>query len=56
MAVTADEVVLSALRGHRTENIKLPTPRLIKIYVSSLKKGLCFYLYIMPVLCIMYIV
>lgn len=42
MAVPADETVLSALRGHKTENIKLPTPRLIKIYVSSLKKGLFY--------------
>lgn len=42
MAVPAEEAVLSALRGHKTENIKLPTPRLIKIYVSSLKKGLYF--------------
>lgn len=39
MAVTAENSVLMALRGHLTETTKLPSPRIIKIYVASLKEG-----------------
>ena len=34
-----EQAVLNALRGHNSENAKQPTPRLIKIYVSSTKNG-----------------
>lgn len=40
MAGTAEEAVFSALRGHLSENTKLPTPLIIKVYVASLKKGM----------------
>jgi hypothetical protein len=40
MAVVAlEDSVFNALRGHHTGNTKLPTPRLIKIYVASVKNG-----------------
>lgn len=39
MAVPVEEAVLNALRGHLSENTKLPAPLVIKIYVASLKKG-----------------
>lgn len=47
MAVPVEENVLNALRGHINDNIKLPAPLIIKIYVSSSKKGL-YYLYNVP--------
>lgn len=51
MAVPAEEAVLNALRGHLSENIKLPAPLIIKVYVASLKKGLytvCIYYHYIP--------
>lgn len=39
MAVPVEESVLNALRGHLSENTKLPAPLIIKVYVASLKKG-----------------
>ncbi|XP_058836478.1 protein qui-1 [Topomyia yanbarensis] len=38
MAVSVEEVVFNALRGHHNEKTKLPSPRIIKIYVASLKE------------------
>lgn len=34
-----EQAVLNALRGHNSENAKQPSPRLVKIYVSSTKNG-----------------
>lgn len=42
MAVPVEEAVLNALRGHLSENTKLPSPLIIKVYVASLKKGMYF--------------
>lgn len=39
MAVPVEEAVLNALRGHLSENTKLPSPLIIKVYIASLKKG-----------------
>lgn len=39
MAVPIEEAVFNALRGHLMENCKLPVPRIVKIYVASLKNG-----------------
>jgi len=39
MAVPVEEAVLNALRGHLSENTKLPAPLIIKVYVAALKKG-----------------
>lgn len=39
MAVTVEKSLLMALGGHLTENTKLPSPRIIKIYVASCKEG-----------------
>ncbi|KAJ6644572.1 Protein qui-1 [Pseudolycoriella hygida] len=36
--VPVEEAVLNALRGHLSENTKLPAPLIIKVYVSALKK------------------
>ncbi|XP_037046627.1 uncharacterized protein LOC119081650 [Bradysia coprophila] len=38
MAVPVEEAVLHALRGHLSENTKLPAPLIIKVYVAALKK------------------
>ncbi|EDS35482.1 conserved hypothetical protein [Culex quinquefasciatus] len=38
MAAAVEEAVFNALRGHHNEKTKLPTPRIIKIYVASLKE------------------
>ncbi|KFB46917.1 AGAP004827-PA-like protein [Anopheles sinensis] len=37
MAAAIEEAVFNALRGHHNERTKLPSPRIIKIYVASLK-------------------
>ncbi|XP_053677511.1 protein qui-1 [Anopheles nili] len=37
MAAAIEEAVFNALRGHHNEHTKLPSPRIIKIYVASLK-------------------
>ncbi|XP_058122559.1 protein qui-1 [Anopheles ziemanni] len=37
MATAIEEAVYNALRGHHNEHTKLPSPRIIKIYVASLK-------------------
>lgn len=34
-----EQAVVNALRGHNSENAKQPSPRLVKIYVSSTKNG-----------------
>lgn len=39
MAVVPDQSILDALRGFPVESSKQPTPRLIKIYISSDKHG-----------------
>lgn len=39
MAAPVEEAVLNALRGHLSENTKLPAPLIIKVYVAALKKG-----------------
>lgn len=39
MAASVEEAVLHALRGHLSENTKLPAPLIIKVYVAALKKG-----------------
>lgn len=39
MAVPVEEAVLAALRGHLSENTKLPAPLIVKVYVASAKKG-----------------
>lgn len=39
MAVTIEETVLNALRGQLSEQTRLPAPKVIKIYISSVKKG-----------------
>lgn len=39
MANAVEEAVLNALRGHQNENIRFPTPRIVKVYISSLKNG-----------------
>ncbi|XP_055527282.1 protein qui-1 isoform X1 [Wyeomyia smithii] len=38
MAVSVEEAIFNALRGHHNEKTKLPAPRIIKIYVASLKE------------------
>nr|XP_029722533.1 uncharacterized protein LOC115263375 [Aedes albopictus] len=38
MAAVVEEAVFNALRGHHNEKTKLPSPRIIKIYVASLKE------------------
>ncbi|XP_055611687.1 protein qui-1 isoform X2 [Uranotaenia lowii] len=38
MAAAIEEAVFNALRGHQDEKTKLPAPRIIKIYVASLKE------------------
>lgn len=43
MAVPVEEAVFNALRGHHNENTKLPVPRIVKIYVASVKNGWYFY-------------
>lgn len=43
MAVPVEEAVLHALRGHLSENTKLPAPLIIKVYVAALKKGAYIY-------------
>lgn len=47
MAVPVEESVLNALRGHLSENTKLPAPLIIKVYVASLKKGSYIYFFIL---------
>ncbi|XP_049297951.1 protein qui-1 isoform X1 [Anopheles funestus] len=37
MAAAIEEAVFNALRGHHNAHTKLPSPRIIKIYVASLK-------------------
>uniref|UniRef100_A0A182UMK7 WD_REPEATS_REGION domain-containing protein n=1 Tax=Anopheles merus TaxID=30066 RepID=A0A182UMK7_ANOME len=37
MATAIEEAVFNALRGHHNEHTKLPSPRIIKIYIASLK-------------------
>ncbi|XP_058061583.1 protein qui-1 [Anopheles bellator] len=37
MAAAIEDAVFNALRGHHNENTKLPSPRIIKIYIASLK-------------------
>uniref|UniRef100_A0A182J649 WD_REPEATS_REGION domain-containing protein n=1 Tax=Anopheles atroparvus TaxID=41427 RepID=A0A182J649_ANOAO len=37
MAAAIEEAVFNALRGHHNEHTKLPSPRIIKIYIASLK-------------------
>lgn len=39
MATVPDQSILDALRGYAIEISKHPTPRLIKIYISSTKHG-----------------
>lgn len=39
MAVAIEETVLNALRGKLSEQTRLPAPKIIKIYISSRKKG-----------------
>jgi hypothetical protein len=39
MTVPVEDAVFNALRGHHNEKTKLPTPRIIKIYVASEKDG-----------------
>lgn len=39
MATAIEEAVFNALRGHHNEHTKLPSPRIIKIYIASLKDG-----------------
>lgn len=39
MAVTIEETVRNALRGQLSEQTRLPAPKLIKIYISSRKRG-----------------
>lgn len=39
MAVSIEENVYNALRGHLSQNTKLPAPLLIKIYVACTKNG-----------------
>ncbi|XP_055622084.1 protein qui-1 isoform X3 [Toxorhynchites rutilus septentrionalis] len=38
MAAAVEEAIFNALRGHHNEKTKLPSPRIIKIYVASLKE------------------
>lgn len=42
MAVPIDEAILNALRGHVSDECKLPVPRTVKIYVASVKHGKFF--------------
>lgn len=39
MAAPIEENVYNALRGHLSQNTKLPAPLIIKIYVASTKNG-----------------
>lgn len=39
MGTAPDQSVLEALRGYAIESLKHPTPRLVKIYISSTKQG-----------------
>lgn len=39
MGTAPDQSILEALRGNAVENLKHPTPRLVKVYISSSKKG-----------------
>lgn len=39
MAAQPDQSILEALRGYVVESTKQPTPRLVKIYISSTKQG-----------------
>jgi hypothetical protein len=39
MATAPDQSILEALRGNVVESTKQPTPRLVKIYISSTKQG-----------------
>ena len=39
MATAPDQSILEALRGYSVESTKQPTPRLVKIYISSSKHG-----------------
>lgn len=39
MATAPDQSILDALRGYTVESTKQPTPRLVKIYISSSKHG-----------------
>lgn len=39
MGTVPEKSILDALRGYSSESLKLPTPRLVKIYISSTKNG-----------------
>lgn len=39
MGTAPDQSVLEALRGNAVESLKNPSPRLVKIYISSTKQG-----------------
>jgi hypothetical protein len=39
MATAPDQSILEALRGYAVESSKQPSPRLVKIYISSSKHG-----------------
>lgn len=39
MATAPDQSILEALRGYVVESTKQPTPRIVKIYISSTKQG-----------------
>lgn len=39
MATAPDQSILEALKGYVVEGTKQPTPRLVKIYISSTKQG-----------------
>lgn len=39
MGTVPDQSVLEALRGNAVESLKHPSPRLVKIYISSSKQG-----------------
>lgn len=54
MAVPVEEAVLNALRGHLSENTKLPAPLIIKVYVAALKKGAYSIYFFFVVIILMY--
>lgn len=39
MAAPVDEATLQALRGHLSENTRLPAPLIIKVYIACVKEG-----------------
>lgn len=39
MGTVPDQSIFEALRGYEVESLKHPTPRLVKIYISSTKQG-----------------